>query len=83
MQKSTQFSLNEVVYVAVNSIITKLFLIFPATLISIGKSGSLILSVYISIIASITLYLIAFLYRKSGNKSIINITEDALGKFVK
>lgn len=81
LQKSTKFSLNEVVFVAVNSIITKLFLIFPATLISIGKSGSILLLVYISLIASIILYSIGFLYKKFGHKSIFEITKTTFGKF--
>ncbi len=81
MQKATRFSKTEVILVAVNSIITKLFLIFPATVIQIGGSASIILSLYISLIGYLILLFITILYKKFGNISIIKITENTFGKY--
>ncbi len=83
MQKSTEFSLCEIVFVAVNSVITKLFLIFPATLIEVGKSASLLLTIFITVIAYGVLMLIALLYKKFENKSILSICDYAFGKWGK
>lgn len=83
MSKATEFSPKEVVLVAVNSIITKLFLLFPSTLTTVGKSSSIILCLLTAAAGVIILYAIAALYGKAGNKSIITITGKVFGKAAK
>jgi len=83
VQKATRFSKTEVVFVAVNSIITKLFLIFPATLVQIGKSASIIMSLYISALGYVILYFIARLYRSFCGQTIIEVTGYVFGKYAR
>ena len=71
MSKATEFSPKEVVLVAVNSIITKLFLLFPSTLTTVGKSSSIILCLLTAAAGVIILYAIAALYGKQLVRSFL------------
>ncbi|MBQ7075276.1 MAG: GerAB/ArcD/ProY family transporter [Clostridia bacterium] len=66
MNKATAFSEKELIFVVVNSIITKLYLIYPKTVISYGKSASIVLTLSIIALGYVFVYTIAFLFNKRG-----------------
>ena len=68
MNKATAFSEKELIFVVVNSIITKLYLLYPKTVISYGKSASILLTLSVIAVGYIFVFTVASLFNKRGLK---------------
>lgn len=70
METSTKFSSTELVFVISNSVISKLFLVYPSAFAALGASASIILAVFTSIIG--LLFTIATIYLYKNKKDDIS-----------
>lgn len=73
MQRATAFTEKELVFVMVNSIITKLYLLYPETVVSYGRSASFLLTLLIIGIGYLFIFAIAMLYQKFTLNRFIKI----------
>lgn len=83
MSKATEFSKKEVIFTAVNSVITKLFLFFPSSITNVGKSASIILCALTIAEGIIIMLIIGSLYNIFGGMGILKITQYIFGNTVK
>ncbi len=73
METSTKFSNTELVFVIVNSVISKLFLVYPSAFATLGASASIILAVLTSVAGLIFTIITARLY--NGKSDITQLIE--------
>lgn len=79
METSTKFSSTELVFVASNSVISKLFLVYPSAFANLGASASILLAVFTAITG--LLYTITTVYLYNNKKT--DISDMTGSKFLK
>ncbi|MEE1042882.1 MAG: GerAB/ArcD/ProY family transporter [Clostridia bacterium] len=63
METSTKFSNTELIFVIANSIISKLFLVYPSAFSALGASASILLSVFTCVMGLLFTLLVIYFYK--------------------